>query len=262
MPTAPPVSHPTRSSYALRFLALGAFLWLLWTAFRSRQLLAKGGAIAAHSQNFSFDYFIGDSDQPGFTYCVMGDSTAAGWGAAELEGTYPFQVADGIAAAGHRVHVVNIAVGGATLRGVVEHQLAELEQLRPDLVTLSIGANDATHFTAPGTYRSQWHQVLQILRASSAGQILIANTPDMYLAPALPLPLALATSLGARRQNAALSKALAELGEGSRFKIVDLFGRGKLNYHRDKSLYAADLFHPSARGYKLWAALFIEKWRR
>ena len=233
-------------------MLLGGVLWLLYTAARSRVLLGKGRAIAAHSAGFARDCYVGEAGAPVLTYLALGDSTGAGWGAASLESTYPHLVAQSLARRGFRVRLVNVAVGGATVGDVRAHQLAAIEKFAPDIVTLSVGANDATHFTNLVDYRRDLRAILVALEKSSARQILVADTPDMYLAPALPLPLSWATARRARAQNALLD----ELARGSRVRIVPLYARGKLDARADPQLYASDWFHPSAQGYAIWAQLF------
>lgn len=231
---------------------VSALSWLLYTAVRTKILMENGRAIGARSASFARDYFIGEASAPAFVYLAMGDSTAAGWGAENLEATYPHLIAQAIAKRGFRVRVVNVAVGGATTSDVKANQLASIAYVKPDLTTLSVGANDTTHGTAPADYRRDWSAILAALQASSARQIAVADTPDMFLAPALPLPLSWLTARRARAQN----ETLRALTKGSRIQIVELYGRGKLAETR---LYAADRFHPSAAGYALWARLFIER---
>jgi lysophospholipase L1-like esterase len=191
------------------------------------------------------------------TYLVMGDSTAAGWGAGQLTNTYPYRVAQEVASRGYRVHVVNVAVGGALLHDVLQTQVDALKTVRPQLVTVSVGANDATHFTAQHEYSQQLRSLLAALQKSGAQTVLFANTPDMYQAPALTLPFAVATNIRARRQNAILDEALQE----TKIRRVDLYNKGKLIYRRDPQLYSADKFHPSASGYRRWAEVFKQALR-
>jgi lysophospholipase L1-like esterase len=146
-------------------------------------LLSNGKAIAQKSSSFPRDYYVGDASHLPLTYLVLGDSTAAGWGAEELKSTFAYQVAQALAARGYRVRVVNRAVGGAQLRDVLHGQLASLKEVRPQFVTISIGANDATHFTSPIEYSNGLRTLLTALGDSKAKQVLIANTPDMYQAP-------------------------------------------------------------------------------
>ena len=244
-----------KTKCALITLSLAALLWLIYTVVRSRILLANGRAIGRQSEGFARDYFVGEIGLPAVTYLAMGDSTAAGWGAGTLEATYPYRVAQALAARGLRVHVVAVAVGGATVNDVKTRQLGAIHRVRPDWITLSVGANDATHFTASAPYRRDLSAILSALEASSARAIAVADTPDMFLAPALPLPIAIATARRARAQNA----ITRELTRDSRVQIVPLYDKGKLDARRNPALYAADRFHPSALGYARWAQLFVEQ---
>ena len=232
-------------------LGLGAISYLLYTAARTRVLLAQGRSIEAHSASFARDYFVGDAQAPTLNYLALGDSTAAGWGAQTLAETYPHRIAQTLAARGFRVHVRNVAIGGARARDVME-QLPALQTFAPAVITLSVGANDATHFTAPADFEREMKTIIAALERSSARAVWVANTPDMFLAPALPLPLAWAMARRARAQNATLETLV------SRARIVDLYGRGKLDARQNPALYAADRFHPSNLGYAKWAALFAQ----
>ena len=240
-----------RRRFAL-IIAASALTWLFYTAARSRVLLAQGRAIEIQSAQFPRDYFVGQSSAPQLKYLAMGDSTAAGWGAGSLSATYPYLVAQTLAARGYRVQVRNVAVGGAKA-GDITAQLPALQTFAPDVITLSVGANDATHFTSPAEFGSAMQTLIAALERSSARSIAVANTPDMFLAPALPLPLSVATARRARAQNAVLPSLV------SRAHIVDLYGHGKLNARVNPDFYAADRFHPGAAGYAKWAPLFAEK---
>lgn len=226
---------------------------LLLTALRARRLLRGSAEIAAQSASFPRDYTLGSGPQ--LTYLVMGDSTAAGFGAGRFEATYPHQIALALAARGFRVHVVNVAVGGATLAQVRRDQSAALDRVRPDLISLSVGANDATHRTSDADFERELGALQADFAASHAQAVLMANVPDMFLAPALPFPFALTCGRRARALNAVLSRQKPI----SKIRVVDLYGAGKLDYRRDPALYAADLFHPSGRGYALWAQLFVSE---
>lgn len=236
---------------ACTFLALALAATLLFSTMRARRLLRISAEIAARSAIFPRDYRVGRG--PNLTYLVMGDSTAAGFGAERFEATYPHRIAVALAARGFRVRVVNVAVGGATISQVRRDQSAAMRRLRPDLVSLSAGANDATHRTSDADFERDLRALQADFAASSARIVLVGNVPDMFLAPALPFPLALASGRRAVALNAVLERQKAV----PKLRVVDLYGAGKLDYRRDASLYASDLFHPSSRGYAVWARLFI-----
>jgi len=237
------------------FILLGLLAYLFFTVVRSWLLLSNGRRIAEHSQSFKRDYYIGNKSHTPLTYLVMGDSTAAGWGAAQLSGSYPYQIAEAVAERGYYVRVINVAIGGARLNDLNREQLPALKRVKPDLITISIGANDTNHFTSESDYLRDLQILLSALKKSSSRKVLIANTPDMYQAPALTLPLSIATNNRARRLNAILDESL----KGTNIKKVELYNEGKLIYRENPSLYAADLFHPSSEGYGVWAKLFIRE---
>lgn len=247
-------SRLSRRKKAFRCGLLFCTACALWTSGRVAILLRNGQQIAQHSASFSRDYFVGKPTAPVVIYLVMGDSTAAGWGAQNVRQTFAYRVAETIAKRGFRVRVVNVAVGGARLEGVLRHQISSLN-VQPQLVSVSIGANDATHGTSEIEYSNQLRTLFSALKKSSAKTILVANTPDMTQAPALPSLLALVAGNRARRQN----EILQNVARNSATEIVDLHNRGKLVYALDHELYARDLFHPSGKGYAIWAQLFSEK---
>lgn len=244
---------------ALWLLALSGAIVLLFQVWRARRLLLNAHQIEIESARFSRDYWIGSG--PEISYLAMGDSTAAGWGAGDSgsnsssNSSYPHQIAVMLAARHFRVHIINVAVGGATLGQVQRDQSRFLNGVRPDLITLGVGANDATRGTSPAVFEREMREMWAKLQSSSARTVLVANVPDMFLAPALPFPVAIVMAKRAR----ALNAVLETLPQNHQLQIVDLFGRGKLDYRRDQSLYASDLFHPSGRGYGVWARLFGEK---
>jgi lysophospholipase L1-like esterase len=238
---------------ALSVIVLAPVAWLLFTLVRSRHLLREARALAGQSAHFKRDYFVGNAAHPKLVYVALGDSTAAGWGSEQLEQTYVHQVAVAKAAQGYSVHVIHAAVGGATLRDVLQTQAPLLTSVRPQLVTVSVGANDATHFTSATEYSQKLRALIVALQKSTAQQVLFANTPDMFQAPALPLPLAIAANIRARQQNTLLQNAL----RSTTIQPVDLYNQGKLIFRDDPNLYAADHFHPSGSGYRKWAQLFV-----
>jgi len=233
-------------------VGLVLLLYVVYTAARSWVLLANTRALLIVADRFPRDYWVGLPSGRRFTYVVMGDSTALGQGATIVQRTCAYQVAQTLAVRGFRVHVVNLAVSGSLLHEVLRDQAPRLRELHPDLVSISIGANDATHRTALEGYGRELNSLMDQVYQCKAWLIL-ATTPDMYQTPALPWPLAWETGRRARRQNRFLSPQLSF----RRVHYVDLYGHGKLIYRTDPSLYASDFFHPSDAGYAVWGGLFV-----
>jgi lysophospholipase L1-like esterase len=181
------------------------------------------------------------------TYVVLGDSTAAGRGAAYEDG-----IAVGSAqylATDHRITLFNFGVSGARLRDVVAQQLKAAEQLRPDVVLVAAGANDVTHLTSLRTMKTDLTETLQRLRRSNPNVVIvITGSPDMGAPPRVPGLLRPIASLRTRTVNRMFG-AVASAERAAFAPIADTTGP---LFRKDRSLFAKDRFHPNARGYATW----------
>jgi lysophospholipase L1-like esterase len=145
--------------------------------------------------------------------------------------------------------VINLAETGATIADVESNQIDDLKDIHADLITLNVGANDATHFTDFLDFDHHMSIVMTEMTQYPTTVVAVANTPDLACVPALQPILNEITAWRARRQNA----MLRDLCYGSSVQLVDLYSQGKLI---GKANYAGDQFHPSAQGYAKWASLF------
>ncbi|MFY9484821.1 MAG: hypothetical protein WAP74_04385 [Patescibacteria group bacterium] len=66
--------------------------YLVYTVVKSAILLRQGSRLIIDS-NFNNSYTLGDPKNPELTYLVLGDSTAVGVGASDLQHSYPYAVA-------------------------------------------------------------------------------------------------------------------------------------------------------------------------
>lgn len=185
------------------------------------------------------------------TYVILGDSTAAGVG-----GTYDRGIAVSTTRAlerRHRVTMTNLAVSGARIRDVRRPQLPRAG--RPDLVLLSVGANDVTHFTQIRSMRDDLRAIVQTLRTSNPDvKIVITGSPDMGSPPRIPRLL---RGIAGRRtlQVNRMFRAEAERLHLHFAPIADVTGP---MFRRDRSLFAEDRFHPNDRGYATWVPVLNE----
>ncbi len=228
-------------------LIIGYLIWFSTIFIASRRLLA-------HAENFPKSFTIGDATQPHFLYVSLGDSTALGGGATKLEETYVWYVAQEMAKKGYFVRVENLGRSGDKIADVLNDQLPLVNYLKPDLITLSVGANNATHFTSLADFESSYRDVLEVLATTQAPRILVATTPNMRFVPAL---MGLTYWIGGRSQ--AQTEVLQKLATGLPIEIVDLHERAKLDPKVNRDFYSKDKFHPSVSGYNVWAQQFAEK---
>jgi lysophospholipase L1-like esterase len=176
----------------------------------------------------------------------LGDSTAAGVGASGSSGGLPSQVADGLSRPDASVSV--LAVSGARAADVLADQVPKVAGLRPDLVLISVGANDTIHFTGRGTFRETYEEVVRTLPGGVP--VVLLGVPDMGAIPRFLQPLRAVSGWRGRRIDAEVRRVAADTGA----VYVDIAGPTGPAFRRHPARYfAADDFHPGDAGYGLWA---------
>lgn len=184
---------------------------------------------------------------PALVYVVMGDSTAAGQGAAYGDG-----IAMGTARAiGLRraVTMTNLGVSGARMQDVVADQLSAAVRMRPELVLLSVAANDVTHLTSVASMESGLLTIVRALKtANPAVAIVVTGSPDMGSPPRIPR---LFRGLTSRRTDA-INRMFQKVAAEEHLTFAPIARETGPLFRKDRSLFAADRFHPNARGYATW----------
>ena len=80
---------------------------------------------------------------------------------------------------GRPVRVVNLSVSGARLREALQLQLPKLRKLHPDVLTVSIGANDIAGFDA-----ERFERELRELYSALPRHAIVADLPAFYFGAA------------------------------------------------------------------------------
>ncbi len=173
------------------------------------------------------------------TYVALGDSAAQGLGASNPENGYVGLIAKKYAeSTGKSVRVVNVSRSGAKINDVLRTQLSAIKDIKPDLVTIEIGANDIATFTDK-TFREEFTTLVGKLPKNT----YVANMPYFGSRPS-------------RRPKAYEATKIINSIVPTRpdLQLVDL---QTITKERDNILgYAADYFHPNNRSYKNWAEAF------
>jgi lysophospholipase L1-like esterase len=187
------------------------------------------------------------TEGPTVIYVVIGDSTAAAVGATEEEGI-AIATARALAET-HRVVLTNLGVSGARARDVLEDQLRAAEALRPDVVLLTVGANDVTHLTPLCTIRKSIAEIVgRLKRANPDVDIVVTGSPDMGSPPRIPRLLRGIASWRTKQVNRVFDAEVKRSG----VTLAPIAAETGPLFRRDHSLFAADQFHPNARGYAVW----------
>ena len=193
------------------------------------------------------------TDGAPLVYVVMGDSTGAGVGA-------PYETGIAVGTARHlartrRVTMTNFSISGARAKGVLEKQAAEAAALKPDVVLLSMGANDVTHLTSVRSMRRSLDAIVRTLRAANpAVAIVITGSPDMGSPPRIPRLLRGIASWRTK----AVNRMFIDEARRLELTFAPIAERTGPLFRRDRSLFEADRFHPNARGYATWIPVLNE----
>ena len=175
----------------------------------------------------------------------LGDSTAAGLGATTAEQAIPRRVATAL---DRPIEVTSLSVSGARIDDVLSGQLDQVAALRPDVVAVSIGANDVVHLTSRDAFRSDYQRLIEALPADAL--LVILGVPDMGAPPRLAQPLRALAGLRGRQ----LEGVARDLASDAGAVYVDIAGETGPTMRSDTGRYfAADRYHPSDAGYELWA---------
>jgi lysophospholipase L1-like esterase len=179
---------------------------------------------------------------------ALGDSTAAGVGA-RSGGGYPERLVGKLRSAYPALKLLNLGQSGATTSDVLASQVPRALRTRPRLITIGIGINDVGLQLPDDAFAVNLEEIVVPLRKVGA-PILIANIPDLALAPAVARIVS--RSIYERRIelfNEHVTATAARHG----LTLVDLYSWSREALAARPELFSADGFHPSALGYDVWA---------
>lgn len=182
--------------------------------------------------------------RPPIRLAILGDSSAAGYGAAFARDTPGALLALGISEAARRpVRVHSVAVIGAESKDLAA-QVDHLDR-RSDLAVIMIGANDVTERTKPATAVAFLEQAVRRLRAAGM-EVLVGTCPDLGVIGPIAQPLRAYVGHASRRMARAQTVAVVQAG-GRTVSLGDLLGP---MFQGNPALFSADRFHPSGAGYR------------
>jgi lysophospholipase L1-like esterase len=184
---------------------------------------------------------------PALTYVVMGDSTSIGQGT-DYSHSYALASAEHLAV-NYRVKFINVGISGATAKSVLNIQLPQAVKYKPDVVLLAVGANDATHFTSGKSIQTSLQHIIDGLKqANCKVRIVVTGSPAMDSVSRFPWPAKQLMGLRTKQVNAAFAPVIKQ----NDLTFAPIAAKTRAAFLADPTLFAADKFHPDARGYDLW----------
>ena len=186
---------------------------------------------------------------------IVGDSSAAGVGAATQDEALAGRLSEALAARlGGSVHWQLIAkTGHLSADALVHLQSSELQPA--DVLVTALGVNDVVGQVSPRRWLKSLAQIDALARERAGVRYTLHSAvPPMHAFPLLPQPLRWLMGAHALRMNRALGRTLMqESTRGMQALPAHLHGKEAVR------LMARDGFHPAPAGYAVWAEALAER---
>ncbi|MDI6100044.1 SGNH/GDSL hydrolase family protein [Actinoplanes sp. NEAU-A12] len=204
---------------------------------------------------------------PALRLAILGDSSAAGFGAPDHAGALAGRLAEALATRlGRAVSWRVSARGGATARtaaGLLPGLTDPAAGWRPEVVLIVVGVNDTTRLRRPAAFQRDVARLVVAVRdhLRSPVPVLLAGLPPMHRFPGLPAPARLLLGAHARRLDrrlAALAASAATAGLAGESPALHHLPVGDLPLDQP-GLFAPDGFHPAPAAYQVWGSLLADQ---
>ena len=185
-------------------------------------------------------------------YVALGDSTVEGQGATTPDRHYVGRLHERLRTVYPRARLVNLGVGGATAAGVLRGQLPQATELRPALVTLSVGPNDITQDRTLWAFARDVELILGAVTRDTTAVVVVNLIPDLTVTPRFKGTDA---EPRVRDRVVAFNDVLVAQARAHGAEVVNLYAASRREVPGRPELIAADGYHPSDEGYARWAEL-------
>jgi lysophospholipase L1-like esterase len=184
------------------------------------------------------------------TYVSLGDSLTSGSGADNYEtGTYPYMLSQKMGDGTKEVIFKNLGIAGITSKGLIEQELDKAIEAQPDIITLLIGVNDIHHRVSAKEFKNNYQTIINKLRINTKAEIYLIDIPFIgYTSTEYS-----ASDPYYDTTTKEFNKIIKELSAGDKLHYVSLYTPTKVLFMTSGDHYWKDSFHPSTKGYRIWA---------
>ena len=190
---------------------------------------------------------LGDPSDPPIRVAVLGDSSITAPGVAGPHEIWVRLICDRVAETRH-VTLRSFAVSGSRAEDLLRDQLERTLAFQPDLVIVSVGANDVIHGVGIGRFERRLDELVAALVGTGA-LVLLSGVGDIGTIPRLKPPLRNLLTRRSSRFNRVHQMVASRYG----VHVVEHRKDNPTIWYSDRALWSADLFHVSAAGHKRWA---------
>jgi lysophospholipase L1-like esterase len=193
---------------------------------------------------------FGDPDAKPLTLVYLGDSSITSPGVEPLDEAWPRQVAIHLAERFH-VNAVSVAVGGSKARDVLESQVDEALEHKPDIAYVVVGSNDAFRGTPVARFEDELDRIVAKLHADVPA-VGLSGIGDLGTIPRLPHLARGISRIRARAIDRAVARVSAKYPRTIKSNAWTVMNQV---FGNDPEMFGADLFHASAAGHGAFATV-------
>ncbi len=204
---------------------------------------------APKQEEFDPSATFGDAASPVIRVAVLGDSTVTAPGVGGPDEIWISRICRRLADT-RRVELRSYAIGGSMAHDLVAEQLEPALAFQPDLVILSVGANDALKGVTARVFGANLERLVADFTAAGA-TVIQSGVGDLGTIPRLLPPLRHLLSRRALRFNEVHERVAQRHGSW----VVPQRDSPMELWRDDRGMWSADLFHVSARGHEVWGDL-------
>ncbi len=201
-------------------------------------------------------YNFGSNQGGTLTYVILGDSLMDGVGNIDPGSTLPAIFAGHLQNQQKSGTLIKLAQAGATTNDVLNNQVPEAIEIYPDYILVMIGTNDIHNMIIDQNFAKQYQTMIHTLSTKTRAEITIINIPYIGSDQILLPPWNTILDWRMKRFN----QIIAKTAKTENIKLIDLYTPTKEKFVKNSDLYSEDQFHPSDKGYRLWADIILPQW--
>ena len=194
-------------------------------------------------------YMLSDNkNNKTLTYVALGDSLTAGAGVENAQQSYPYLVAQKLGTE-NNVTLKNRSQLGYKTEDLKNVLLPTAITDNPNIITLLIGVNDIHNNVSAQKFSQNYEQILQSLTTNTKAKIYLISIPYIGSANLILPPYNYYFNSKTKEFN----KIIKNLAQKYNLKYINIYSATQEEFTKSDTYYSRDLFHPSAKGYAVWA---------
>jgi len=189
-------------------------------------------------------------------YIPIGDSYTIGEGVGEHE-RWPNQLVKNLRNQNIDIAIQeNPAVSGFTVSDAIMYELPVIEKLKPDIVSVLIGANDNFQMADIKKFEKEYETLIDKLQRNMTNpqKILIITIPDHTISPAFKM---YGGAADASQTIVLYNESIKRIAKEKGLIVADIY---PVSQKLDSQIYfSSDGLHPSSLGYEKWEEIIRQK---